>query len=142
MNEAHSTLKGPTSLSPDEDWTSEPIDPESFDPPLPPGVSLDINIQEASLVVIVRTLEPADAVPDIRSRFALAIGAQRRLEHDEADIEFTYLGQQVRVKEKVRIETAEPSLMAAMATLAALDHTINMARKCLSLVMEDEMEDL
>lgn len=93
------------------------------------------------MVLVMRSLEAADAVPDIRSRFASAIGVHRRVEHDEADKEFIYLGKSVRVKEKVRVESADPSLMAAMAKLAALEHTIGMSRKCLSIVMEEDMEE-
>lgn len=53
---------------------------------------------------------------------------------------FHYQGQNVRVKEKVRVESADPSLMSVMAKLAALDHTVGMARKCLSVVMGEDME--
>jgi hypothetical protein len=98
-------------------------------------------VQEASLVLSIRTLEPADTAPDIRSMFALAIGVQRRLEHDEAEQVFTYRGNEVKVREKVRVESADPSLMSAMAKLGALEHTVGMARKCLSIVMGEEMEE-
>lgn len=56
------------------------------------------------------------------------------------DETFSYLGQNVRVKEKVRVESADPSLMAVMAKLAALDHTVGLARKGLCIVMGEEME--
>ena len=88
----------------------------------------------------VRVLESATVVPNFAGRFALAIGAQRRLEHDEMDEVFLYKGEEVRVKEKVRIQSADPSLMSAMAKLAALEHTVGMARKCLSVVMEEDGE--
>lgn len=56
------------------------------------------------------------------------------------DDTFRYLGQNVRVKEKVRVESADPSLMSVMAKLAALDHTLGLARKGLSIVMGEELE--
>lgn len=62
--------------------------------------------------------------------------------HDEADRTFVYAGREVRVREKVRVESADPSLMAAMAKLAALEHTIGMARKSLGIVMGDDVDDL
>jgi len=73
--------------------------------------------------------------------FALAIGVQRRLEHDEAEQVFEYRGKEVRVREKVRVQSADPSLLAAMAKLAALEHNVGMARKCLSIVMGEENEE-
>jgi len=56
------------------------------------------------------------------------------------DETFSYQGQNVRVKEKVRVESADPSLMAVMAKLAALDHTVGLARKGLCVVMGEEMD--
>lgn len=87
----------------------------------------------------VRTLEAADAQPDalaaISSRFVLALAGPRPPTHDEAEKIFKLAGKEVKVKEKVRVESADPSLMAAMAKLAALDHTVGMAMKCLDIVM-------
>lgn len=86
-------------------------------------------------------LESATAVPNLGSRFAYAIGAQRRLEHDEMDDVFTYLGEEVRVKEKVRIDSGDPNLISAMAKLAALEHTVAISRHCLATVMGEEDEE-
>jgi hypothetical protein len=142
ISEARSALKGPPLIPTSSDsWTADPIDPATFSPPLPDSLSFSVTVQEASLVFSIRALEPADAAPDIRSMFALAIGVHRRLEHDEAEQVFTYRGSEVKVREKIRVESADPSLMAAMAKLAALEHTVGMARKCLSIVMGEEMEE-
>ncbi len=73
--------------------------------------------------------------------FALAIGVQRRLEHDEVEQVFEYRGKEVRVREKIRVESADPSLLSAMAKLAALEHNVGMARKCLSIVMGEDSEE-
>lgn len=89
----------------------------------------------------VRVLESATQAPNIGTRLAFAIGAQRRLEHDEMDEVFNFRGEDVRVKEKVRVESADPSLMAALAKLTALEHTVGMARTCLGIVMgSDDVE--
>ena len=142
ITEARSTLKGPPLIPASSDsWTADPIDPATFFPPLHESLSFSVTIQEANLAFSIRTIEPADAAPDIRSMFALAIGVQRRLEHDEAEQVFNYRGTEVKVREKIRVESADPSLMAAMAKLAALEHTVGMARKCLSIVMDEEMEE-
>lgn len=93
-------------------------------------------------MLVIRTLEPADAVPDIRSRFAPAFLQPRRADHDETDQRFSYNGDEVKVKEKVRVESADPNLMAAMAKLAALEHAVGMARCCLAVVMEEEVEEI
>jgi len=148
ITDAKAMLKGPPLLStadmspdPDVSWYTSPPSPETFSPPLPPNLSLDLTIFDASLILTLRVLESANAVPNLSSRFALAIGAQRRLEHDEMDEVFFYKGEEVRVKEKVRVESADPSLMAAMAKLAALEHTVQIARKCLTIVMGEDVDD-
>lgn len=145
LQEARSNLKGPPLITtPSDAWTADCVDHASFSPPLPDNLALSVTVQEASLVFTIRSLEPAESAPDIRSVFggiALAIGVQRRLEHDEVEQIFKYRGQEVKVREKIRVESADPSLLAAMAKLAALEHSVGMARKCLSLVMEEEMED-
>ena len=89
----------------------------------------------------MRTLEPVDAPStslsgfDFRSRIAVAIGASKMPNHDEADQVFQYRGEAVRVKEKVRVESQDPNLMAMMAKLAALEHNVALARKALDIVM-------
>ena len=92
-------------------------------------------------MLTIGVLESADAIPDIRSRFATAF-LPKRAEHDEADRRFNYNGSEVKVKEKVRIESADPNLMAAMAKLAALEHAVGMARCCLAVVMEEDVEEI
>jgi hypothetical protein len=88
------------------------------------------------LVLTVRTLEPTAVQPNLGSRFAYAIGAQRRLEHDEMDDVFLYRGEEVRVKEKVRVEgSADPSLLSLGAKLGALERTVEGCRVGLSVVM-------
>lgn len=61
--------------------------------------------------------------------------APRRPEHDEADMVFRYRGQEVKVREKVRVESQDPSLLAVMAKLSALEHGVAVGRKALDIVM-------
>lgn len=94
-----STGGGPTSTlipqPPDTTWTHSSVPPTCFSPPLnQPGshhnLSVYLTIQDASLVLYVRALEPADAPVNFGTKLALAIGTARRLEHDEADRVFGY----------------------------------------------------
>lgn len=48
---------------------------------------------------------------------------------------------QVYVREKIRVESADPSLMSLSAKLGALSHTLTMARRNLAAVMGEELED-
>ncbi len=76
-----------------------------------------------------------------RDRIAVAIGASKKPDHDEADEVFAYRGQDVRVKEKVTVESQDPSLMAAMAKLAALEHHVAAAQRSLATVMEEDIDE-
>ena len=82
------------------------------------------------------------AQPNLGSRLAFAIGAQRRLEHDEMDDVFMYKGEQVRVREKIRVESsADPSLLSLWAKLGALERTVEAARVGLGILMGEGLED-
>ncbi|TLS22164.1 uncharacterized protein PpBr36_09839 [Pyricularia pennisetigena] len=48
---------------------------------------------------------------------------------------------QVYVREKIRVESADPSLMSLSAKLGALTHTLTMARRNLAAVMGEDLED-
>jgi hypothetical protein len=79
-----------------------------------------------------------------RDRLAHALGAGPRPHaHDEAEDVFSYRNTDVKVKEKIRVESQDPSLISAMAKLAALEHTVELGRKALHVVLgnEDEADD-
>lgn len=61
--------------------------------------------------------------------------------HDEVDQVFTFKGQEVKVKEKVRVESQDPNLMAAMAKLNALERSVALGRKALDIVMGQEEDE-
>ncbi|KAL1862972.1 hypothetical protein VTK73DRAFT_6569 [Phialemonium thermophilum] len=50
-------------------------------------------------------------------------------------------GVEVFVREKVRVETADPSLLSLAAKMTALGHMLNLARRNLAAVMGEELED-
>ncbi|XDG07514.1 hypothetical protein ABKA04_007129 [Annulohypoxylon sp. FPYF3050] len=144
---------------PDLSWTTSSISLSHFTPPLSRNLSLYLTIQDASLVLYLRALEPADAPVNFGTKLALAIGTTRRLEHDEADRVFTYRcddstsiegseaqlegrkGVEVYVREKVCVESADPSLLSLSAKLGALGNTLGLARRNLAAVMGEEIDD-
>ena len=48
---------------------------------------------------------------------------------------------EVFVREKVRVETGDPSLLSLSAKLGALSHTLRVARRNLAAVMGEELDD-
>lgn len=115
---------------------------KAFDPALPPTLSFHLVIQEAALVLHLRTLCPAASPVEtgfsLRTRLGLAAPAPS---HDESGRTFVCRGQEVRVREKVRVESQDPSLMAAMAKLSALEHGVRVCRRALEVVMGVEEEE-
>ncbi|KAK5015357.1 hypothetical protein LTR39_002660, partial [Cryomyces antarcticus] len=144
VQEANQSLKGRPEMQ--KNWWENPVDEKIFDPPLPPNLSFHLSISEAALVLHIRTLDlatpstPITPAPSysgfsIRDRLAVALGGTRPPMHDEASEYFPWKGQDVRVKDKVRVESQDPSLMAAMAKLSALEHNVALSRRALDAVM-------
>jgi len=124
-------------------------------------LSFHLGLQDSQLVLWLRALEPADAPVNLGMKFALAIGTARRLEHDESDRVFRFAwdgaaepgrpppdapaagppGVDVFVREKLRIETPDPSLLSLSAKLASLSHTLSLARGNLAAVMGEDLEE-
>lgn len=69
----------------------------------------------------------------LRQRLGLA---PKLPDHDEADKVFTFKGQEVRVREKIKVESQDPALMAITAKLSALSHAVAVGRNNLTTVME------
>lgn len=121
-----------------------------FDPPLPPYVSFHLSVADAALVLHLRTLEPNATsltptafAPDISlTGFSLRekLFGPRHRPHDEAGEIFTWRGEEVKVKEKIRIDSQDPSLIAVMAKLTALEHEVMKCIASLKVVMGDDAE--
>lgn len=122
---------------------------QTFEPPLPSDVSFHLFVFDAALVLEIRTLETHHAADQssftgfsIRNSLASALGGARAPAHDEADRTFKYKGHDVRVKEKIRVESQDPALISASAKLNALSHSVMLSRKALNIVMgRDEQLD-
>ena len=145
IQEARQALKGHADSQPP--WWESPLDEHVFDPPLPPNVSFHLSIADAALLLEIRTLEAQSAAGDdsytgfsLRDRLAVALGGSRPPLHDEVDRVFTFRGHEVRVKEKIRVESQDPALISATAKLNALEHSVLSNRKALHIVMGREEE--
>ena len=161
ITEAKSALKG--WLADQKPWNESPVPADAFNPPLPDNVSFHLSISEAAVLLNVRTLEAAYAntgtnTPlsftsvssstgqvsysgfSLREKLFAAVGGGRQVFHDEAHEVYLYKGQEVRVREKVRVESQDPCLMAAYAKLAALERSIAVARRGLDVVMGKEAD--
>lgn len=175
LSEASALLKGPQPLTAsDANWKTQSCSPAHFSPQPGSNLSIHWGIQDSSLILWLRALEPVHAPVNLGLKFALAIGTARRLEHDEADQVFNYTypeethldgsgsssnngkssdgasggsngddkpHAEVYVREKVRVESADPSLLSLSAKLGALGHTLSLARRNLAAVMGEEIED-
>ncbi|KAK2808149.1 hypothetical protein FQN49_008737 [Arthroderma sp. PD_2] len=150
LAEARQTLKG-DGEGVKEPWFEDSAHENSFDPPLPPHLSFHLSVSEAALVLYLRTLEPASAenaqaasfAPDISlGGFSLRdrLFGSKAPTHDETGDVFLWHGEEVRVQEKVRVESQDPSLLSAMAKIAALEHEVARWREALSILMGDESD--
>lgn len=119
-----------------------------FDPPLPPHLSFHLSIADSALVLALRTLEPT-SLNNTPTAFSSDISltgfsirdrifGSRAPTHDEAGLSFQWQGEEVRVKEKVRVESQDPSLMAVMAKLTALEHEVMRCVDALKVLMGNE----
>ncbi|EZF34924.1 Rogdi leucine zipper containing protein [Trichophyton interdigitale] len=150
LAEARQTLKG-EGEGIKQPWFEGSADGNSFDPPLPPYLSFHLSISEAALVLYLRTLEPASTESTPSTSFAphLSLGGfslrdqlfgVKQPTHDETGDVFQWRGEEVRVQEKVRVESQDPSLLSAMAKISALEHEVARWRAALSTLMGDESD--
>lgn len=160
-------LKGPPINEADTNWATQSCPPSHFTPPLMQNFSFYITLQECSIVLLMRALEPVHAPVHFGTKLGLAIGTFRRLEHDEMDIIFKYKPggdaysdtkrisanhtveppaasrpptadtqlEEVYVREKVRVESADPSLISLYSKLGYLSIVLDQARRNLDAVM-------
>ena len=161
LGEARACLKGPVpgqehdERVPGKEWWTRSAVENAFEPPLPSHLSLHFTIQDANLVLTVRTLASTSAsgtpsTPTADSSFSLSgfnlrsrlLGLGTRLPtHDEMGQVFQWQGrEEVTVREKLRVETGDPSLMSVAAKLSALEHEVGRWRMNVSIVMGQALE--
>ncbi|KAH0607467.1 uncharacterized protein H6S33_002501 [Morchella sextelata] len=149
---ARAALKG---AGPAAMFPCRAVDPRMFDPPLPPLLAFDLYITEAALTAELRTLEPVSVGGDggggggggggavggggfgFGQRFAAAVGLRGGVgahgEGEGAEV-FVYRGASVRVRERVKVESQDPNLMAVWAKLGGVEHALVGAIKSLEMV--------
>ncbi|GKT42762.1 uncharacterized protein ColSpa_02943 [Colletotrichum spaethianum] len=90
LAESSSLLKGPPLNESDPRWQTDSCPPVHFAPALGPNISFHLGLQESSLVLWLRALEPVDTPVHFGTKLGLALGTVRRLEHDEMDRPFRF----------------------------------------------------
>ncbi|KAK6522042.1 hypothetical protein TWF281_002611 [Arthrobotrys megalospora] len=132
-----------------------------FDPQLPENLALDITIQDAAIVTELRLLENTTPVAytgltaalsmnidqhlsnfNFRERIAGAFKGRKGVGNGSGsgtsggeEETYTYKGVEVRVKERIKVESQDPSLMSVVSKLGALEHNLAMGRTSLEIVM-------
>ena len=133
---------------------------QTFSPALPPTLSLHLQISDAALVLTTRTLQfmnastaasgtstptslsdPSASFTGFSLRDKLFGLGPKLPNHDEMGETFPYRGMEVQVREKVRVESMDPSLMSVMAKLSALEHEVGRLRECLRVLMGEDESD-
>lgn len=111
-----------------------------------------MSIADSALVLHLRTLEtttPAHTPTAFATDISLTgfsirdrLFGSRGPSHDEVGDAFAWKGDDVKVKEKIRVESQDPSLMSVMAKLTALHHEVVKCKTALKVLMgsEDESE--
>ncbi|GAB1209901.1 hypothetical protein APSETT445_008689 [Aspergillus pseudonomiae] len=150
LSEARQMLKGESDQVRGKWWETSALE-DMFDPPLPPNLSFHLSIADSALVLYLRTLEsstpthtPTAFATDISlTGFNLRdrLFGTRHRGHDEVGDLFTWKGDEVKVREKIRVESQDPSLMAVMAKLTALQHEVMKWISALKVLMGNEDTD-
>ncbi|EAW11553.1 uncharacterized protein ACLA_092510 [Aspergillus clavatus NRRL 1] len=132
-------------------WWETSADENTFEPPLPPYLSFQLLIADSALVLYLRILEstaPSHAPTAFAADISLTgfnirdrLFGSRSRPHDEMGDVFQWKGEEVKVKEKVRVESQDPSLMAVMAKLSALEHEVMKWLSALRVLMGTDDTD-
>ena len=160
LRNARAYLKGaipgePLDNIPGGEWWMNSAQAETFQPPLPDNLSLHFTIQDANLVLTIRTLVPTSpgGTPSSTSDAAFSLSGfslrnkllglgPKAPNHDEMGEIYEWHGKQdVIVREKARVETGDPSLMSVAAKLSALEHEVARWRYNLRVVMQEPDDD-
>ncbi|KAF7160001.1 hypothetical protein CNMCM5623_005547 [Aspergillus felis] len=150
--EARHVLKGENDNVQGKWWETSAED-NIFDPPLPPDLSFHLSIADSALVLYLRTLETTTPSSHAPTAFATDLSltgfnirdrlfGPRHRPHDEMGDIFVWKGEEVKVKEKIRVESQDPSLMAVMAKLSALEHEVMKWLTSLKVLMGTEDTDI
>lgn len=152
LEEGQAIINGQAGRDP---WPHNPgLDHRSFVPPLPPNLHADVFLFNACITIELRTLDPVDSIATsistLTSKFSTALGgALKSPLHDEVGRVFTLPEQisppgssprsagkrEVRVREKIIVESADPHLLAVRSKLDALKRSVDFLRWGLEVLM-------
>ncbi|KAL2376651.1 hypothetical protein RJZ90_007357 [Blastomyces dermatitidis] len=122
LSEARLTLKGEGEES-KKPWYEDSVDENPVSPDSTPTTSFAPEISLSGF--------------SLRDR----LFGSRHPVHDESGDVFSWKGEEVKVKEKARVESQDPSLLSAMAKLTALEHEVSRWKSALAVVMEEDDTD-
>ncbi|KAL8791267.1 MAG: hypothetical protein Q9213_000224 [Squamulea squamosa] len=119
-----------------------------------------VSLTPSSLLLTIRTLVPNPSASatntngtstpssssgpsltglSLRTRLTQMLAPMPTPTHDEADLTFLYRGNEVKVREKVKVEAQDPTLMAVGAKLSAVGREVEGWRGRVGIVMGEEM---
>ncbi|CAL8576136.1 hypothetical protein XPA_002029 [Xanthoria parietina] len=161
IHEAQAIMKGGEEVVGGKWWEDDfNGDETDLNLPLYPSLSPHITLTPSSLLLTVRTLVPGPAASapgtngtstpsstsgssltglSLRTRLTHILAPMPAPTHDEADRTFLYRGSEVKVRDKVRVEAQDPSLMAVGAKLSAVGREVEAWRGKMAIVMGEEM---
>ncbi|CAO1600091.1 MAG: hypothetical protein LQ349_000180 [Xanthoria aureola] len=161
INEAQAIMKGGEEVVGGKWWEDDfNGDETDLNMPLYPSLSPHITLTPSSLLLTVRTLVPSPAASapgtngtstpsstsgpsltglSLRTRLTQILAPTPAPTHDEADRTFLYRGGEVKVRDKVRVEAQDPSLMAVGAKLSAVGREVEAWRGKMAIVMGEEI---
>ncbi|KAI4274516.1 MAG: hypothetical protein L6R38_006085 [Xanthoria sp. 2 TBL-2021] len=161
INEAKAIMKGGEEVVGGK-WWEDDFNGDETDLNLPPFPTLSphITLTPSSLLLTIRTLVPSPSASapstngtstpsstsgpsltglSLRTRLTQILAPIPVPTHDEADRTFLYRGAEVKVRDKVRVEAQDPSLMAVGAKLSAVGREVEGWRGRMAIVMGEEM---
>jgi len=96
-------------------------------------------IEDGALVLELRTLElkiPGQTESSSAFSFlGFTLGSSHQKNQDVVEQSYTWKGQTAKVQEKIRVETIDPNVMAALTKVTSLERTISLAYGSLYTVM-------
>ncbi|RAL10329.1 tRNA methyltransferase RSM22 [Aspergillus homomorphus CBS 101889] len=154
ITEARQMLKGENDKV-KQKWWEASAGENMFDPPLPPCLSFHLTIADSALVLHLRTLEsstPTHTPTAFASDISLTgfnirdrLFGTRHRPHDEAGDVFTWKGDEVKVKEKVRslrgAHWAFGSRYSSSSATSAVPDAVHAERKDVIYALIDEINE-
>ncbi|KAL8925840.1 MAG: hypothetical protein Q9172_002044 [Xanthocarpia lactea] len=161
INEAKAIMQGGEEVVGGK-WWEDDFNGDETDLNLPLSLTLSshVTLTSTSLLLTIRILVPSPSASapntngtstpssssgppvtglSLRTRLTQILAPMPTPTHDEAYKTFFYRGNEVKVRDKVRVEAQDPSLMAVGAKLSAVGREVDGWRGRVAIVMGEEM---